>query len=54
MPGVLDAQLKGTIASWRQLPGMSSTAPEYGTEILRTYDEIVAWVTTHPVAEPPQ
>jgi hypothetical protein len=48
-PNVLGAQLKGTIASWRQLPGMAETAPEYGNEILRVYDEITAWVTAHRV-----
>jgi hypothetical protein len=51
-PNVLDAQLKGTIASWRQLPGMAQTAPDYGDAIMRVYDEITAWAGAHPVAGP--
>jgi hypothetical protein len=51
-PNVLDTQLQGTIASWRQLPGMAATAPEYGSEILRTYDEIITWVAAHAGPKP--
>ena len=53
VPRALDAQLHGTIASWRQLPGMDTTAPEYGSAILRTYGQITSWAAAHPVAAPP-
>jgi hypothetical protein len=49
---VLDVHAKGTIQSWSALRGMALPASAYGTEIMKVYREIAAWVAANPV--PPQ
>jgi hypothetical protein len=48
VPHILETFRHGTIVSWRQLPGLAQTEPDYGKNILQTYADITKWVAAHP------